>query len=148
MKGISILMGALFALGLGVAPAAFADDLDGVTVQVFDHVDEIGDAHLIEDEDVARADGDDHWSDGEDEGSDEGNGAALFDEEAHVVGLTEGGLDVGDHDEHNEGFVEDVVEPELHDGEHSEDGLEEGMGEDEVASESDVDIPEDGGDLV
>lgn len=178
MKGISILTGAVIALGLGGAPAAFAnDDLDEVTMEmVFDEVDEIGGATLsLDEEELAReARGEDES--GRDGVSDDGNRDGRedeFSEEGRVADLTDEELGV-EHDEALEGDLEDHdVEEELEhelDGEMDGEG-EEGLGEDvadgneideeltddEIAAESDLesvedvvedDLPDEDGDLV
>ena len=166
MKGISILTGAVIALGLGGAPAAFAnDDLDEVTMEmVFDDVDEIGGATLSLDEeelarDVRGEDGserDGASDDGSRDRREEGDG---FSEDGRVADLTDEELGV-EHDEALEGGLEDHdVEEELEhelDGEMDGEG-EEGLGEDvadgseideemsddEIASESDVESIDD-----
>ena len=150
MKGISILTGAVIALGLGGAPAAFAnDDIEEVTMEmVFDDVDEIGGARLLleEDELVRDARGEDESDGGSDDGVSDRREGDRFAEDERVAELTDDDLGVEHDDEEDEGWLEDhdVEEPE-HDGEM--DG-EEGLGEDEemgddVAVESDVESIDD-----
>ena len=158
MKGISILTGAVIALGLGGAPAAFAnDDLEEVTMEmVFDEVDEIGGARLsLEEDELARDARGEEESDG-DGGSDEvgrdrseGDG---FAEDERVAELTDDDFGVEHDDERGEGDLEDhdVEEEPEHDGEldgdlEGEEGLgeDEELGGDDVAAESDVESIDD-----
>jgi len=114
MKGISILTGAVIALGLGGAPGAFAnDDLDEVTMEmVFDEVDEIGGATLsldeLDEEELARDVRSEDES-GRDGVSDDGNRDGRedgFSEDGRVADLTDEELGV-EHDEALEGDLED-----------------------------------------
>ena len=148
MKGISILTGAVIALGLGGAPAAFAnDDIEEVTMEmVFDDVDEIGGARLsLEEDELARDVRSDEESDGgSDDGVSDRRESDRFAEDERVADLTDDDLGVEHDDEEGEGDLEDhdVEEPE-HDGEM--DGELDGEDEmgDDVAVESDVESIDD-----
>ena len=151
MKLTALWTGALFALGLGVAPEAFADDdLDEVTVEfVFDEVDDVDATPLrLEDEELARdergdretdGEGNDRQRDGTDEASEEDRVAALVEDDAREdrEEQLEGNLEdhpveeIPEHDEHGEMDGDDEF-----DGELEGDGMD-GEGED-VASESDL----------
>ena len=149
MKLTALWTGALFVLGLGVAPEAFADDdLDEVTVEfVFDEVDEIDATPLrLEDEELARDERSDRETDGEgsdrarsDEASEEDRVAALVEDDAREdrEEQVEGNLEdhpveeIPEHDEHGEMDGDDEL-----DGEMDGDGMD-GEGDD-VASESDL----------
>ena len=139
MKGISILTGALFALGLGSSPAVLAnDDLNDVTADFV--LDTVEDGELISlevERDGAGEDRDYRESNNEDEGRQSGDGPN-FEEEARVAELSETDMD-GERDEVGEGELEDHPVEEIEDGNDGEEGLdgEDGLGED-VAESSDV----------
>jgi len=153
MKGISILTGALFALGLGSSPAALAnDDLNDVTADFV--LDTVEDGELISlevERDGAGEDRDDRESNNEDEGRQSGDGPN-FEEEARVADLRENDMD-GEEDEAGEGELEDHPVEEIEEGLDGEGELGEDvaessdvmdeMGNDEVAVESDVESIED-----
>lgn len=176
MKGISMLTGAVLALGLGGAPAAFADDdLDEVTMEmVFDEVDEIGamPLSLERDEEVAREERDGAESDGARDGREAGD---RFVENERVADRMEDDHEF-ERDEAGEGDREDhdVEEPEHEmdgerdgelrgedrgEGEDVADGsdLLDDVGDDDIAAESDAeatdevledDVAEGDGDLA
>lgn len=173
MKGISILTGALFALGLASSPAAMAnDDLNDVTADfVFDDVEDGELISLEVERDRANEDREDGESNNEDDGRQSGDGPN-FEEEARVADLRENDMD-GEEDEAGEGELEDDPVEEIEDGNDGEEGLDGGdelgedvaessdvmdeMGNDDVAAESDVesiedivedDIPAEDGDLA
>ena len=167
MKGISILTGALFALGLGSSPAVLAnDDLNDVTADfVLDTVEDGEFISLEVERDGAGEDRDDRESNNEDEGRQSGDGPN-FEEEARVAELSETDMD-GERDEAGEGELEDNPVEEIEDGNDGEEGLGEDvaessdlmdeMGNDDVAVESDVesiedivedDLPTEDGDLA
>jgi len=167
MKGISILTGALFALGLGSSPAVLAnDDLNDVTADfVLDTVEDGEFISLEVERDGAGEDRDDRESNNEDEGRQSGDGPN-FEEEARVAELSETDMD-GERDETGEGELEDNPVEEIEDGNDGEEGLGEDvaessdlmdeMGNDDVAVESDVesiedivedDLPAEDGDLA
>ena len=153
MKGISILTGALFALGLGSSPSVLAnDDLNDVTADfVLDTIEDGEFISLEVERDGAGEDRDDRESNNEDEGRQSGDGPN-FEEEARVAELSETDMD-GERDEVGEGELEDHPVEEIEEGLDGEEGLGEDvaessdvmseMGNDDVAAESDVESIED-----